>query len=93
MSSKNKSPKVAAYLKVADKCSADYTFCCFEAQSNGVPSPEAGFQQPNPETSVIFEAFDANFQLNMGQQDLIYLLEYLQTMSIELPQPINFTKL
>ena len=49
-----------AYLKFIDKCSADYAFCQFGTQSNGVSSTAAGYQQPAPKISVIFEAFYAN---------------------------------
>ena len=56
MSPKEKFTKMPAYLKVVDRCSADYTFCRFGAQSNGVPSPSTGSQHPDPKTSVIMRA-------------------------------------
>ena len=49
-----------AYLKVIDRCSADYNFYWFGVQSNRVPSPEAGFLQPFSQISVSLEAFYAN---------------------------------
>ena len=50
-----------AYLKVVEYYSADYTFCHFGAQSNGVPSPAASSQQPTPKIIVSLEAFNAKF--------------------------------
>ena len=66
-----------AYLKVVDKFLADYTFCQIGGLSYGLPSPETGFQQPDPETSVSFESLNAILQVKLGQQDLIYLRESL----------------
>ena len=75
MSSKDKFSKMPAYLKVVDKFPADYTFCRFGGLSNGLPSPEAGSQQPDtPKTSVSLESFNASLQVKMGQQDLMMIL-------------------
>ena len=83
MSSKNKFFKMLAYLKVVDKLPNDYTFCNFGDLSNRLPRLVAGFQQPAPKTSVSLESFYASFQVKMGQKDLIYLSESLQTVSIK----------
>ena len=52
-----------AYLKVVDKFLADYTFCRIGGLSNGLPSPAAGSQQPDPETSVSFKSFNARLRV------------------------------
>ena len=61
-----------AYLKVVDRCSADYTFCQFWTQSNGVPSPKTGLQQLYPKSNVSLEVFNTSKQVNLGQQNFIF---------------------
>ena len=60
-----------AYLKIADKFPADYTFV--ELRAYPIDSPDL-HQAPNshlPKTSVSLESFNARLQVKIGQQDLI----------------------